>query len=104
MDEYENSFLTFENNLITDIVTVSDIYDALISPRPYRLIAYDNRTALEEITEMAESNKIDRDVVKALVSHNRKENPDYSDCIISTEKRGTPPLDNVYGVIVDKEE
>ena len=93
-----------QNNLITDIVTVSDIYDALISPRPYRLIAYDNRTALEEITAMAESNKIDRAVIKALVSHNRKENIHYSDCIVSTEKRGTPPSDNVYGVIVDKEE
>lgn len=93
-----------QNNLITDIVTISDIYDALISPRPYRRIAYDNRTALEEITAMAESNKIDWAVVKALVSHNRKENPHYSDCTVSTEKRGTPPPDNVYGVIVDKEE
>jgi HD-GYP domain-containing protein (c-di-GMP phosphodiesterase class II) len=93
-----------QNNLITDIITVSDIYDALISPRPYRLIAYNNRTALEEITAMAESNKIDWAVVKALVSHNRKENPHYSDCTVSTEKRGTPPPDNVYGVIVDKEE
>jgi len=93
-----------QNNLITDIVIVSDIYDALISPRPYRRNAYDNRTALEEITKMAESNKIDWAVVKALLSHNRKENPHYSDCIVSTEKRGTPPPDNVYGVIVDKEE
>ena len=92
------------NNLITEIVTVSDIYDALISPRPYRRIAYDKRTALEEITEMAESNKIDWVVVKALISHNRKENPHYSDCQVSTSKRGTPPPDNVYGVIVDKEE
>jgi len=93
-----------QNNFITDIVTVSDIYDALISPRPYRQNAYDNRTALEEITKMAESNKIEWAVVKALVSHNRKENPHHSDCIVSTEKRGTPPPDNVYGVIVDKEE
>lgn len=92
------------NNLITEIVTVSDIYDALISTRSYRRIAYDNRTALEEITEMAKSNKIGWEVVKALVSHNRKENPQYSDCIVSTDKRGTPPPDNVYGVIMDKEE
>lgn len=92
------------NNLITEIVTVSDIYDALISPRPYRHIAYDKRTAIEEITEMAENNKIDRAVVKALVSHHRKENPHYSNCIVSTSKRGTPPPDNAYGVIMDEEE
>lgn len=93
-----------QNNIITDIITVSDIYDALISPRSYRSIAYDNRTALEELTAMAENNKINLDVVKALVSHNRKGKPHYSDCMVSTDKRGTPPPDNNYSVIADKEE
>ena len=43
------------DNLMIDIIMVSDIYDALISPRPYRPVSYDNRTALEEITRQAEA-------------------------------------------------
>jgi HD-GYP domain-containing protein (c-di-GMP phosphodiesterase class II) len=85
------------------IIAVSDIYDALIKPRPYRSSAYDNRTALEEITEMAEQNKIGWDVVKALIAHNRKSKPHYREIRISAEKRGTPPSHNVYGIIAEGE-
>lgn len=93
-----------EGHLLREIVAATDIYDALISPRPYRRGVYDNRTALEELTEMAENNKIAPDVVKALIAHNRKRKPDYKDCIVSYDKRGIPPPDNAYGVIADKEE
>ena len=87
---------------IVEIIAVSDIYDALIMPRPYRSTAYDNRTALEEITEMANQNKIGWDVVKALIAHNRKSHPHYREITISVEKRGTPPSDNVYGMIAEE--
>ena len=59
------------NDPMVEIIAVSDIYDALIKPRPYRSGPYDNRTALEEITEMAEQYKIGWDVIKALFAHNR---------------------------------
>lgn len=88
---------------MVEIVAVSDIYDALISPRPYRKTGYDNRTALEEITSMAEENKLSWDVVRALVAHNRASKPHYSDVTISSLKRGTPPPDNLHGVVVDEE-
>ena len=87
---------------MVEIVAVSDVYDALIRPRPYRSAAYDNRTALEEITEMAEQNKIGWDVVKALITHNRKSKPHYQEITISADKRGTPPSYNVYGIIAEK--
>ncbi len=87
-----------------EIVSVSDIYDALISARPYRPTAYDNRTACEEITTMAEKNEVSWDIVKALVAHNRKNKPHYSECDISIEKRGEPPPGNVHGVLADEEE
>jgi HD-GYP domain-containing protein (c-di-GMP phosphodiesterase class II) len=87
---------------MVEIVAVSDIYDALISNRPYRNSVYDNRTALEEITGMAERNEIDWDVVKALVAYNRKDKPRFSDCVVSYQKRGAPPQDNFYGVIADE--
>ena len=83
---------------LMEIIAVSDIYDALIMPRPYRSRAYDNRTALEEITEMAKQNRIGWDVVKALIAHNRKSNPPYKEMTVSAEKRGVPPSYNVYGI------
>jgi HD-GYP domain-containing protein (c-di-GMP phosphodiesterase class II) len=88
---------------MVEIIAVSDIYDALIRPRPYRSQPYDNRTALEEITEMARQEKIGWDALKALVSHHRKSKPHYKETIISAEKRGSPPKDNVYGVTIDDE-
>ena len=87
---------------MVEIVTVSDVYDALISSRPYRPIAYDNRTALEEITAMAERNEIGWNVVRALVARNRKSKPHHSECEVSVEKRGTSPPGSVYGVIVEE--
>jgi HD-GYP domain-containing protein (c-di-GMP phosphodiesterase class II) len=89
------------NDKMIEIIAVSDVYDALISPRPYRAVSYDNRTALEEITTMAEKGKFSWDVVKALVAHNRKSKPHPSETTVSPEKRGTPPSDNVYGVIAE---
>jgi HD-GYP domain-containing protein (c-di-GMP phosphodiesterase class II) len=87
---------------MVEIVVVSDVYDALLSPRPYRKISYENRTALEEITAMAEKGKLSWEIVRALVAANRKDRPHYSECTLSLEKRGTPPPDNVYGIIVDE--
>lgn len=87
---------------MVEIIAVSDIYDALIMPRPYRSGAYDNRTALEEITEMADQSKIGQYVVKALIAHSRKSNPHYREITLSAEKRGTPPSYNVYGVVAEE--
>ncbi|HXX35548.1 MAG TPA: HD domain-containing phosphohydrolase [Thermodesulfobacteriota bacterium] len=90
------------NDPLTEIIAVSDIYDALIMPRPYRSSAYDHRTALEEITEMAKQNKVGWDVVKALIAHHRKSRPSYKEITISTERRGTPPAYNVHDVLEDE--
>lgn len=83
---------------MTEIVIATDIFDALVSPRPYRKIFYDNRTALEEITLMAEIGELDWQVVQALVGLNRKGHIHYSECSVSLEKRGEPPMENFYGV------
>lgn len=86
-------------NLMVEIIVVCDVYDALISPRPYRPVSYDNRTALEEITKMAEMNKIGWAVVRSLVAHNRKTKPKHDEAKVSSEKRGVPPTPNFHGVI-----
>lgn len=83
-------------NRYVEIVAVSDVFDALISPRPYRPISYDLRTALEEVTVLAVKGAISTDVVRALISCNRKDQLPYTDCTLSYEQRGTPPPDNLY--------
>lgn len=88
---------------MVEIVATVDIYDALVSPRPYRPVSFSNRTAIEQITDMAERGEIGWDTVKALVSHNRKDKPHYSECGVSLEKRGVPPPNNTYGIVVEKD-
>ncbi len=88
---------------MVEIVVVSDIYDALLMKRPYRATSYDNRTALEEITEQAKQGKIDWEVVQVLVASNRSSRPHYRDCSISLEKRGVPPADNFYGMFASED-
>ena len=90
--------LRVEDSMVI-IVAVCDIYDALVSSRPYRRAPYDNRSALEEISAMAERKQISWDVVRALVARNRKNKPDYRETDVSLEKRGTPPCGNVYGKV-----
>lgn len=85
-------------NPMVEIVAVSDIYDALVSPRPYRPVSYDNRSALEEIVTMAEQKQLRWKVVRALIALNRKSKPHPRKCVISREKRGAPPPDNKYGM------
>lgn len=90
--------ISIDNQMI-DIIMVSDVYDALISPRPYRPVSYDNRTALEELTRQAEAGIISETVARILVALNRRAQPHFSQCVVSTERRGTPPSKNVYGLI-----
>jgi len=98
---YPRGIDTFDE--MVEIVILSDVYDALISPRPYRPVSYDNRSALEELTKMARSCQIGWDVLKALVAFNRSSRPDIHHCEVSLERRGLPPVGNVYGKVVEEE-
>ena len=86
-----------------EAVAVCDVYDALINPRPYRNGSYDNRTAIELITDMAEKGTFTWDIVRRLVAVNRKGRPAPEECAVSLEKRGTPPAENCYGIIQEDE-
>jgi two-component system, response regulator RpfG len=92
--------MLLEDQLV-EIVAVADIYDALISPRPYRPKSYENRAALEELTAMADRGALNPHVVKALIAHNRKTKPHFTECIVSKEKRAQPPKKNFYGTTKD---
>jgi HD-GYP domain-containing protein (c-di-GMP phosphodiesterase class II) len=83
-------------NSVVEIVAVGDVFDALISSRPYRSQSYDLRTALEELSLQARSGAISEDVVNALISYNRENHPCHTACKFSHELRGTPPPGNHY--------
>jgi HD-GYP domain-containing protein (c-di-GMP phosphodiesterase class II) len=92
-----------QQDLIVEIVAVCDVYDALISPRPYRPVSYDNRTALEVLTVMAQNGEIGWRVVRALIAQNRAAKPAYKDAVVSLERRGKPPVNNVYGKVSEED-
>jgi hypothetical protein len=89
---------------MVEIVAASDIYDALLSPRPYRAESFDNRTALEELTDLAAADKLSWEVVQALIACNRSTRPNYRECFVSLEKRGQPPAENIYGQTAETED
>lgn len=88
---------------MVEMVAACDVYDALLSPRPYRPLSYDNRTALEELTRMADSGALGWPCVEALVACNRHGRPSPDRVIVSLDVRGTPPIGNCYGMVVDDE-
>lgn len=87
-------------NKMVEIVAASDIFDALVSPRPYRPISFDKRTALEELTLMAQRKELSWDIVKALIAFNRSNTPHYSTVNVSLKQRGTPPPGNLHGITI----
>lgn len=89
---------------MVEMVAACDVYDALLSPRPYRPLSYDNRTALEELTRMADSGVLGWECVEALVSCNRHGRPGVDDVVVSRDVRGTPPVGNCYGMVVAEED
>ncbi len=85
---------------MVEIIAVCDVYDALIAPRPYRTVSYDNRTALEELISMVERGELDARPVKSLVTHNRKTSRFYCVNSLPHVRRGVPPSKNIYGITV----
>lgn len=88
------------NDILVEVIAACDIYDALTSPRPYRSTSFDNRTALEELTDLTDKNYLSGEIIQLLVALNRSDRPRADTCIVSLERRGTPPAENNYGVTV----
>lgn len=88
---------------VVEMVAACDVYDALLSPRPYRPLSYDNRTALEELTRMADCGDLSWKCVESLVACNRHGQPSPERVVVSRDVRGTPPIGNSYGLVADDE-
>jgi len=87
------------SNPIVEMVAICDVYDALISPRPYRNRPFDLRTGLEVLTQMTVEGKFSTDTLRFLISIHRTGKPDYKKVAFSLETRGTPPEENFYGLV-----
>jgi HD-GYP domain-containing protein (c-di-GMP phosphodiesterase class II) len=90
-----------EIDWLVEIIIVADVYDALLSPRPYRPASFDNRSAIESLTSMAECGKIGWDVLKALLARNRRVRFIADEIQVSGERRGHAPAGNIYGETSD---
>jgi len=87
---------------LVEMVATCDVYDALISSRPYRNGEYDNRTALEELCNIAETGALGQYSIKALIGRNRVGYPAPEEVRISAERRGSAPESNCHSVTVDE--
>lgn len=83
---------------LVQLVTVCDIFDALVMPRPYRKNNYTVRGALELISYAAFENKLNMDFVSLLVAYNRWGRPPAKKVVVSTKRRESEPKDNNYGL------
>jgi HD-GYP domain-containing protein (c-di-GMP phosphodiesterase class II) len=83
---------------LIDLITMVDIFNALVSPRSFRTRCYDVRGALDLLSDMVTSGEMNEDLVKLLVATYRKGNQTARDIVLSQEKLGFAPSENYYGV------
>lgn len=79
-------------------ITVADIFDALVSSRPYRNAPFDIRGAIDVLCQAVENNEIDEEKIKMLVALNRQKKQPLSEITYSYSKRGNYPTLNYYGI------
>jgi len=88
------------------LVTICDMFDALISPRTYRVDPFNVRGALDFLYEEATFGRLDMTFVKLMISHNRHIKIPIDSLIISQDNTGyRPPSEkNNYSCHQDFEE
>lgn len=83
---------------VVSFVAVADIFDALISKRPYRNEPYDIRGAIDVLCQSVEKGEIDDKYIKMIIHLNRKEPEPLSKISYSKLYRGHYPKINYYGI------
>ncbi len=79
-------------------IVVADIFDALISKRPYRNEPYDVRGAIDVLCKAVENNEIEEEKLKMIIHLNRKTPPPLKEITYSRIYRGFYPRVNYYGL------
>jgi len=79
-------------------ISIVDIFDALISKRPYRSEPYDVRGAINVLCMSVERGEFDEEKIKMLISLNRKNNETLDNIKYASNYRGQIPKINYYGI------
>ncbi len=80
------------------LIAPVDIYDALISKRPYRKISYNGRLAIDILLEDARRKRLNRETVYLLINCMREHKaPSISKINVSEKRRTVAPSGNYYG-------
>ncbi len=88
------------NNYV-QIIIPCDIFDALLSQRPYRSSPYTKRAALDLLLDEVKKGKLNQEFVYCLIRYARKDKPDIRSIKIAKQGRDKPPEINYYGVRAD---
>ncbi|MCX7991167.1 MAG: HD domain-containing protein [Proteobacteria bacterium] len=83
---------------VVSFVAVADIFDALISKRPYRNEPYDVRGAIDILCQSVERGEIDEKYIKMMIHLNRREPESLLKISYSKVYRGYYPRINYYGI------
>ncbi len=75
-----------------------DIFDALVSSRPYRSGPYTARAALDLLLDEVKKGRLNKKFVICLISYMRREKINFKNVKIATQHRDAPPLINYYGI------
>lgn len=84
----------------TRLLTPVDIFDALVSERPYRGSSFTIRQALDYLIDESNAGKIDKEVVYYLISYVRKEHPQPHELEPYSKKTSLSRSDSTYGKII----
>lgn len=75
----------------TKLISPVDVLDALMTKRPYRSATFTLRAALDYLVKEANTDKLDKDVIFALIASARKDKPPAHTLQISKEARESLP-------------
>lgn len=79
-------------------ISIIDVFDALISSRPYRNEPYDVRGAIDLLCISVQKGELDEEKLKMLISLNRQEKQPIQSIKYSITNRGKIPKQNNYGI------
>ena len=83
-------------NKYTKLISVVDVMDALMTPRPYREKAFSLRASLDYLLKEAYAGRFDINTVLSLISLARKKKPDIRTMKVSKETREELPEELTY--------
>jgi HD-GYP domain-containing protein (c-di-GMP phosphodiesterase class II) len=86
-------------NRYSQVIAVADIFDAVLSRRPYRREPFTLRAALDHLLDEAQNGRLNPLYVRLLISYARKSKPTLTELRIARNKRDPEPRGNVYGKI-----